>query len=115
MLKVIDYRKEVPEAVVTSAFGPNADWLRNIEATPGLEVVIGSPRLRANHRLLDREEAVRVIEGYERRNHFIAPIIRRVFSRLAGSHYDGSEDHRRRLAAQLPFIAFRPAFPRERL
>ena len=56
MLKVIDYRKEVPEAVVMSVFGPNADWLRNIEAAPGAEVVIGSQRLRANHRLLDREE-----------------------------------------------------------
>jgi hypothetical protein len=38
----------------------------------------------------------------------IAPIIRRVLSRLLGWHYDGSDDHRRRLAARLPFVAFRP-------
>jgi hypothetical protein len=49
-----------------------------------------------------------VLGGYEQRNRLIAPIIRWVLSRLLGRHYDGSEAHRRRLAAQLPFIAFRP-------
>ena len=34
VLEVMDYRKKGPEAVVMSAFGRNADWLRNIEATP---------------------------------------------------------------------------------
>jgi deazaflavin-dependent oxidoreductase (nitroreductase family) len=110
VLEVIEYRKEGPETVVMSAFGPNADWLRNIEATPGVEVVIGSRRFPAAHRVLDREEAVRVLSGYEQRNRFIAPVVRRVLSRLLGWHYDGSEEHRRRLAAQLPFIAFRPRF-----
>jgi hypothetical protein len=57
--------------------------------------------------VLDQEEAVRVLGGCERRNRFIAPIIRWVLSRLLGWHYDGYEGYRR-LAAQLPFIAFRP-------
>jgi deazaflavin-dependent oxidoreductase (nitroreductase family) len=110
VLEVIEYRKERPEAVVISAFGPNADWLRNIEATPGAEVVIGSRRFPAEHRILDQDEAVQVLAGYEQRNRLIGPIIRPVLSRLLGWHYDGSEEHRRRLAAQLPFIAFRPRF-----
>jgi deazaflavin-dependent oxidoreductase (nitroreductase family) len=38
VLEIMEYRKEGPEAVVMSAFGPNADWLRNIEATPSPEV-----------------------------------------------------------------------------
>jgi hypothetical protein len=67
-----------------SAFGRNADWLRNIEARPGPEVVIGSQYFAATHRFLDEEEAIRVITGYERRNWFIAPIIRAVLSRLLG-------------------------------
>jgi hypothetical protein len=49
-----------------------------------------------------------VINGYEHRNWLIAPIIRRVLSRLLGWHYSGSMDHRRRLVTQLPLIAFRP-------
>jgi deazaflavin-dependent oxidoreductase (nitroreductase family) len=110
VLEVIEYRKEGPEAVVISAFGPSADWLRNIEATPGAEVIIGSWRFPAAHRILDPDEGVRVLAGYERRNRLIAPVIRRVLSRLLGWPYDGSEEHRRRLTAQLPFIAFRPRF-----
>ena len=106
VLEVMEYRKEGPEAVVMSAFGRNADWLRNIEATPGPEVVIASQHFVAAHRFLEEEEAMRVITGYERRNWFIGPIIRAVLSRLLGWRYDGSESARRRLVAQLPLIAF---------
>jgi deazaflavin-dependent oxidoreductase (nitroreductase family) len=109
VLEVMEYRKEGPEAVVMSAFGRNADWLRNIEARPGPEVVIGSQHFAATHRFLDEEEAVRVITGYERRNWFIAPIIRAVLSRLLGWPYDRSKNARRRVVAQLPLVAFRPA------
>ena len=108
ILEVIEYRKKGREAVVMSAFGPNADWLRNIAATPSLEVVIGSRRFAASHRVLDQEEAVEVIAGYEQRNWFIAPIIRLVLSHLLGWRYKGCEGDRRRLVARLPFIAFRP-------
>ena len=103
----MEYRKEGPEAVVMSAFGRNADWLRNIEATPGPGVVIGLQHFVAGHRFLDTEEAMSVITSYERRNWLIAPIIRRVLSRLLGWRYDGSASARRRLVAQLPLIAFR--------
>jgi deazaflavin-dependent oxidoreductase (nitroreductase family) len=106
VLEVMEYRKEGPEAVVMSAFGRNADWLRNIEATPCAEVVIGSQHFVAAHRFLDEEEAMRVLIGYERRNWVIAPIIRAVLSRLLGWRYDGSTRARRRLVAQLPLIAF---------
>jgi deazaflavin-dependent oxidoreductase (nitroreductase family) len=109
VLEVMEYRQEGPEAVVMSAFGRNADWLRNVEAAPGPEVVIGSQRFVAAHRFLDQEEAMNAITGYEQRNWFIAPIIRAVMSRLVGWRYDSSQSARRRLAAQLPLIAFRPA------
>jgi deazaflavin-dependent oxidoreductase (nitroreductase family) len=108
MLEIVEYRSEGPEAVVISAFGRDARWLRNIEATPDPEVVIGSLHFIAICRVLREEEAARVLGGYERRNRLMAPIIRRVLSRLLGWRYDGSAEHRRRLAAQLPFVAFRP-------
>lgn len=106
VLEVMEYRKEGPEAVVMSAFGPNADWLCNIEAMPSPEVVIGSQRFVAVHRFLGDEEAVRVVTGYEQRNWFMAPIIRLVLSRLLGWRYDGSAVDLRRLVRQLPLIAF---------
>lgn len=108
VLEVMEYRTKGPEVVVMSAFGPKADWLRNIKATSGAEVVIGSRRFTSTHRVLGVDEAVRVIAGYEQRNRLIAPIIRAVLSRLLGWRYVGSETDRRWLAAHLPLIAFRP-------
>ncbi len=108
VLEVVEYRRERCEAVVISGFGPTADWLRNIGATPSLEVVIGSRRFAASYRILGPEEAVTVIESYERRHPLTAPIIRAVLSRLVGWSYAGNPGDRRKVAAQLPFIAFRP-------
>ena len=44
----------------------------------------------------------------ERRHRLTHPIIRAGLSWLLGWHYDGSEQARRRAAAQVPYIAFRP-------
>jgi hypothetical protein len=52
------------------AFGRNADWLRNIEATQGPEVVIGSQSFVAAHRFLAEEEALSAVTGYEHRDWF---------------------------------------------
>jgi deazaflavin-dependent oxidoreductase (nitroreductase family) len=109
VLEVVEYRKEGPEVIVVNGFGPDSDWVRNIQAGPGEEVTIGSQHFVASHRFLDEEEAARVIRGYEHRNRFIAPIVRRGFSWLLGWQYRGSESDRQRLTRQLPLIGFRPA------
>lgn len=108
ILEVMEYRKGLPEIVVMSAFGRNSDWLRNIEASPSLEVVNGTKRFPAVYRILNEAEAAAVIAGYERRNRIIAPVVRAALSRLVGWRYDGSAQARRRLATQRPLIAFRP-------
>src|SRR5579872_6864271 len=51
VLEVMEYRSDGPEAVVMSGFGPQANWLRNIQAAPGPEIVIGRHRFIAAHRL----------------------------------------------------------------
>lgn len=53
VLEVVEYCNDGPEAVVISAFGAAADWLRNIEATPEPEVAIGSRYFPATHRTLE--------------------------------------------------------------
>jgi deazaflavin-dependent oxidoreductase (nitroreductase family) len=108
VLEVMRWRKEPIELVVMSGFGPNADWLRNIEATPGPEIVVGSKRFLAVHRILNTEEAMKVIEDYEQRNRLFGPIIRWALSSLLSWQYDGSERARRRAAAELPLVSFRP-------
>jgi deazaflavin-dependent oxidoreductase (nitroreductase family) len=79
VLEVMEYSKEGPEAVVMSGFGRNSAWLRNIEATPNQEVVIGARQFQASHRFLSEEEAVNVVRNYELRNRFMAPLVRRIF------------------------------------
>jgi deazaflavin-dependent oxidoreductase (nitroreductase family) len=109
VLEVVEYRKQGPEVVVANGFGPNSDWVRNIQARPGeVEVTVGVRHFAASHRYLGEEEAMAVIEGYERRNRFMAPIVRAGFSWLLGWKYHGGESDRRRLVQQIPLIAFRP-------
>lgn len=108
VLEVMQYDPASREAIVMSAYGPGADWLRNIQASPEPQVTIGRERFIATFRMLDADEAARVVFGYERRNRYAAPIIRTVLSRFVGWRYRGSPDDRRRLVAQLPLIALRP-------
>jgi deazaflavin-dependent oxidoreductase (nitroreductase family) len=65
VLEVVEYRKQIPEVVVVNGFGPNSDWVRNIEAKPGEEVTVGSQHFAARHRFLGEEEAMRVMRDYE--------------------------------------------------
>jgi deazaflavin-dependent oxidoreductase (nitroreductase family) len=108
VLEVVEYRQATSEAIVLSAYGPHTEWLRNIDATGRVDVVIGAQRFVATHRRIDVDEAASVLTGYLRRNRFAAPIIRAVLGRFLGWRFDGSNEHCRRVAAQLPFIAFRP-------
>jgi deazaflavin-dependent oxidoreductase (nitroreductase family) len=108
VLEVMEYRDDSAEAVVMSAFGRSASWLRNVEANLRAEVVIGSRRFIAQHRILEEDEAVTVVRSYEERNRLIGPIVRLVLSRFAGWRYRSSDSDRRRLVRQLPLIAFRP-------
>lgn len=108
VLEVLEYRKQGPEVVVMSGFGPHPDWLRNIETTPDAEVITGSQHFAAAYRILGEDESVRVLKGYEHRNRFIAPIVRRALTWLVGWPYQSTDEDRHRLVRQLPLIAFRP-------
>lgn len=108
VLEVVEYRKQGPEVVVANGFGPNSDWVRNIQSRPDEEVTVGSRHFAASHRFLGKEEAFDVIRSYERRNRFIAPIVRAGFSWVLGWKYHANENDRRRLVSQIPLLAFRP-------
>ena len=113
VLEVVEYREDGPEVVVANGFGRDSDWVRNIEARNGEEVTVGSRHFAATHRFLGEEEAVQVFRSYEYRNRFIAPVVRAGFSWLLGWRYQGTEEDRRRLAEQIPLIAFRPRISEE--
>jgi deazaflavin-dependent oxidoreductase (nitroreductase family) len=109
VLEVVGTNKTTGEYVVIAGYGRAADWYRNVQAHPAVEVVVGRHRFVPVHRVLDEPEAARVVADYERRNRLIAPVLRRVLSRLVGWDYDGGDAARSRLVQQLPVLAFRPA------
>jgi deazaflavin-dependent oxidoreductase (nitroreductase family) len=107
ILEVVDWDVARREAIVMSGLGPWAGWYLNVLDGGAEEVRIAAARFRPAVRELETDEAVRVVAGYERRNRFVAPVVRAIFSRLAGFRYDGSEEARRRLVGALPLLAFR--------
>lgn len=107
MLEVVHWDSAKREAAVMSGFGPNANWRLNVLAGGAVEVQIGGLRFTPAVRSLEREEAMRVVEGYEHRNRFAGPVVRGVFSRLAGFRYDGSTEARDRLVETLPLLGFK--------
>jgi deazaflavin-dependent oxidoreductase (nitroreductase family) len=108
MLEVIGSCDDSGELLVLAGLGRSAQWLRNVEAGNDVEIAVGRDRFRARHRLLTPEQASEALADYERRNRWLAPIVRWVLSRLVGWRYDGSEGARRRLVTELPVVAFRP-------
>ncbi len=108
VLEVLWWDPHAREAVVMSGWGRQANWYRNVLATGAAEITIAGERWPARARALGPAEAAGVIVDYERRNRLALPVVRRLLSRLAGFHYDGSEAARRTLAHRLPLIAFTP-------
>jgi deazaflavin-dependent oxidoreductase (nitroreductase family) len=108
VLEVVRYDPTTKESVVVAAWGRRTAWLHNVEAGGALAVATDRRRYAPAHRLLDANEAFAVVAAYERRNRFIAPVVRAVLSRLVGWRYDGTDADRRRLVVQLPMLAFRP-------
>lgn len=112
MLEVVGEDRERHELIVIAGLGRRAQWYRNVLAGGAVEVAIGHERFAPAIRALDAVEAAAVLAEYERRNRYIAPLVRRALSWLVGWRYEGTEAGRRRLAADLPMVALRPAVPR---
>jgi deazaflavin-dependent oxidoreductase (nitroreductase family) len=109
MLEVIATGSATGEVIVVTGFGRAADWYRNLQTQPAVEVAIGRRRFAPVHRVLDEAEAAAVLADYESRHRWATPVLRRVLSWLVGWDYDGSDDARRRLMSEMPLVALRPS------
>jgi deazaflavin-dependent oxidoreductase (nitroreductase family) len=102
---VARYDEATGEAVIVAGWGPQADWYRNLQAHPALQVQLGGQTFTPVQRFLTDEEAFAVVVQF-RRDH---PHRLRFFSRVLGWG-DLRDDVRvRSFVDTHPFVAFRPA------
>jgi deazaflavin-dependent oxidoreductase (nitroreductase family) len=85
VLKVLRYDPETQERIIVSAWGPTADWYRNIQAWPALEVCTGRDWYVPQQR------------------RFARPMLGQI-----GVSVDVPEAERRALVRRCPFIGLRP-------
>lgn len=92
------------EWVVTSGYGPRADWYRNLRAGGIAAVWIGSRRHGAAVRFLDSTEAAAVFAAYEAAH----PRTARALMDEMGVDHDGTDEGRVEMMASIPMVAFTP-------
>ena len=105
LLDVIHVDRTTGEVFVSSGWGQDADWWRNIKATPALEVTIGRRRFVPSQRFLEDDEAYRLRKLVWKKH----PIMSRIT--LLTTRYPSPKIDKdlRRWVADMPFVAFRPA------
>ncbi len=104
VLEVVRYDPRTREVVVAAGWGSRADWYRNLQVSPAVEILIAGDRYTPEQRFLSVEEVDAVLRDYVCRHTRTA----RLFARLFGFPLLGSDAERREGAAALPMVAFRP-------
>ena len=104
---VLRYNPETGEAVICSAWGQDADWVRNIRARPAVRVQIGRDSFTPKQRFLSEDESVAVLAEFRRRH----PGRSRLLSAILGWGDLCSDTAARDFVSTRPFISLRPADP----
>ncbi len=103
-IMVLRYDPAKREAFVV-AWSHQADWYRNIQATPACEVSLGSNRYRPSQRFLTTDEVFELLTWCRQHRPFQA----RIQCLFFGWPWTTSGEVRRGLAETLAGVAFRPA------
>jgi deazaflavin-dependent oxidoreductase (nitroreductase family) len=104
VLEIVHYNPATHECIVVSGYGDHADWYRNIQAHPALEVQVGCQRYQPEQRNLSPEETLTLLTDYQHRH----PQLFRLLLRILGYAYDGTPEGLRMAAQLLQGVAFRP-------
>ena len=100
----LTYDPRTQEAVVCSAWGPDAEWFRNLRAHAALEIQIGRECYAPEQRFLSDDEAV--VAGIEFAGRH--PGLLRLFAAVLGWGDLSTEAAMREFVRGHPFVSFRP-------
>ena len=98
VLEVVGRDRATGAHYVAAGWGKKSDWYRNVLADPHVRVRVAGHAFDATARTLDRPEALRVLEDFERDHKIAAREIKRLFG------YTTIEA----LAANIPIIELLP-------
>ncbi len=101
----LTYDPVTREAVVCSAWGGDADWIRNIRRRPALRIEIGADSYVPEQRFLSEDESAAVAAEFRRRHPWR---LRLVAAILRWGDVE-SDEGVRALVRSRPFVSFRPA------
>jgi deazaflavin-dependent oxidoreductase (nitroreductase family) len=104
---VLRYDPETREAIICSAWGKDADWIRNIRARPAVRVQIGRDSFTPQQRFLPDDESAAVVAEFRHRH----PGRLRIISAILGWGDLRSDTAARDFVSTRPFVALRPAGP----
>jgi len=102
---VLSYNDRDHEAVICSAWGPDADWIRNLRARSASEVRIGRDSFIPEHRFLTDDEALAVALDFRRRHAWRL----RLMATILGWGKLNSDSALGQFVHERPFVALRPA------
>jgi deazaflavin-dependent oxidoreductase (nitroreductase family) len=100
----LTYDRDTREVVVCSAWGPNTEWIRNLQAHPALQIQIGREAYVPEQRFLSEDESVAVVREFQRRH----PWRTRLFAAILRWGDLTSETAVREFVRSRPFVSFRP-------
>ncbi len=103
---VLRYDEQTQEASVVAG-SRGADWYRNIQASPAVEITLGSQRYYPMQRFLNTDEIAELM-AYSRRHSPFTAFMQGLFF---GWPWKATQQDLLILAAQLGGVAFRPASP----
>ena len=107
---VVKYDPYTHEAVICSAWGTDADWIRNIQARSALQVRIGRDCFTPQQRFLSEAESLAVVAEFRRRH----PPRSRLIALVLGWGDLGSDAAARDFVSTRPFVSLRPLGPATR-
>lgn len=104
VLAVRQHNPQIDEYITVSALGERADWYRNIQTMPALEIQVGHRRFFPELHFLTTEETIALLEPVRR-----DPKLARRLARYAGYSYDGTQEQFYTICQAVRAVGFRPA------
>jgi deazaflavin-dependent oxidoreductase (nitroreductase family) len=107
VLEVVKHDPATDESIVASAYGPTADWYRNLVQTPAVRIRQGRRDYTPEQRFLDDDEVRGIASEFATAHPLEARIANRVMAAIGAVPLD-TYPNAEELFASFPMVAFRP-------